>query len=216
PRRRVSTARVAAKPGPLMVTRPRPTARSGLKEVTTGATGPVYRDPGSGIRPSRTPRGALSLSKGGIRYSIELGIWIWDLELGIFRLGLVQLHIPVQVVAPAFRCVPQTDGDPNGRCGVGTPWMSVQAHTRLSRRTSTHLPVAFRGRPLFRRAVAESGRRGCRCRRIPASAGVRPPFFRLHDTQHVTMFSQSLRPPCATGTTWSNVSSDVGNDSLQY
>ena len=26
------------------------------------------------------------------------------------------------------------------------------------------------------------------------------------------MFSQSLRPPCATGTTWSNVRSPVGND----
>ena len=37
--------------------------------------------------------------------------------------------------------------------------------------------------------------------RIPAFAGVRPPFLRLHDTQQVTMFSQSLRPPCATGTT---------------
>ena len=30
------------------------------------------------------------------------------------------------------------------------------------------------------------------------------------------MFSQSLRPPCATGTTWSNVSSAVGNASPQY
>ena len=33
-----------------------------------------------------------------------------------------------------------------------------------------------------------------------ASSGVRPPLRRLHDTQHVTMFSQSFRPPCETGT----------------
>ena len=50
---------------------------------------------------------------------------------------------------------------------------------------------------------------------MPASAGVRPPFFLLQFTQQVTMFSQSLRPPCATGTTWSKVNSAVGNASSQ-
>jgi hypothetical protein len=45
---------------------------------------------------------------------------------------------------------------------------------------------------------------------------VRPPFFRLQLMQQVTMFSQSLRPPCVTGLTWSNVSSDVGSVSSQY
>ena len=53
----------------------------------------------------------------------------------------------------------------------------------------------------MRMAGADSGRFGVRRRCMPASAGVRPPFFRLQVTQHVTMFSQSLRPPWATGTT---------------
>ena len=65
-------------------------------------------------------------------------------------------------------------------------------------------------------AGAESGRFGCRSRLIPASAGVRPPFLRLQLTQQVTMFSQSFRPPCATGTTWSKVRSGVENAFRQY
>ena len=68
----------------------------------------------------------------------------------------------------------------------------------------------------MRMAGAESGRLGVRISRIPASPGVRPPFFRLQLMQQVTMFSQSLRPPWATGTTWSKVSSAVDIDSLQY
>jgi hypothetical protein len=68
----------------------------------------------------------------------------------------------------------------------------------------------------MRMAGAESGRRGARSSFIPASAGVRPPFFRLQEMQQVTMFSQSLRPPWATGTTWSNVNSPIGSASLQY
>ena len=51
---------------------------------------------------------------------------------------------------------------------------------------------------------------------MPASGGVRPPFRRLHVMQQVTMFSQSFRPPWATGTTWSKVNSDVANTSPQY
>ena len=46
-----------------------------------------------------------------------------------------------------------------------------------------------------------AGRFGIRSRCMPASAGVRPPFLRLQLTQHVAMFSQSLRPPWATGRT---------------
>jgi len=53
----------------------------------------------------------------------------------------------------------------------------------------------------LRMAGADSGRFGVRVRCMPASAGVRPPFLRLHVTQQVTMFSQSFRPPWATGTT---------------
>ena len=91
---------------------------------------------------------------------------------------VVELDVPVEVVAPALRRVAEPD--------------------------------------VMRIAGAESGRRGSRCSFMPASAGVRPPFFRLQFTQQVTMFSQSLRPPCATGTTWSNVNSAVGYASLQY
>jgi hypothetical protein len=68
----------------------------------------------------------------------------------------------------------------------------------------------------MRIAGTDSGRFGYFTRCMPASAGVRPPFLRLQETQQVTMFSQSLRPPCATGTTWSKVSSLVGNTSPQY
>ena len=78
------------------------------------------------------------------------------------------------------------------------------------------VPAVQRDEVVIRIAGAESGRRGVRRSFIRASEGVRPPFFRLQVTQQVTMFSQSLRPPCATGTTWSNVSSEVGSDSLQY
>ena len=77
---------------------------------------------------------------------------------------VVELDVPVEVVAPAFRRVAEPDGDADGRRRLG---------------------------PL--RAP------GSRC--IRASAGVRPPFRRLQLTQQVTMFSQSFRPPWATGTT---------------
>jgi len=53
-------------------------------------------------------------------------------------------------------------------------------------------------------------------RRIPASAGVRPPFRTLHRTQAQTMFSQSVRPPRLRGMTWSRLSSPVGNFLPQY
>ena len=53
----------------------------------------------------------------------------------------------------------------------------------------------------MRSAGADSGRFGSRTRCMPAPAGVRPPFRRLHATQQVTMFSQSFLPPIATGTT---------------
>ena len=45
------------------------------------------------------------------------------------------------------------------------------------------------------------GSAGWRSRCMFASAGVRPPLRRLQVTQQVTMFSQSFRPPWATGTT---------------
>jgi len=55
---------VDSEPEPSIVTRPRPTARSGVTEVTTGATGPVYRDPGPSLRDPR-----------------ERGTWGWSLGL---------------------------------------------------------------------------------------------------------------------------------------
>ena len=45
------------------------------------------------------------------------------------------------------------------------------------------------------------GRDGALTSFKPASAGVLPPFFRLQSTQHVTMFSHSVRPPRERGTT---------------
>src|SRR6187401_681149 len=92
----------------------------------------------------------------------------------------------------------------------------VSSSSAFQYRKSRQLSGAKFSVSLIRTAGTESGRRGARSRCMPASAGVRPPFRRLHETQQVTMFSQSLRPPWATGTTWSKVSSAVGNARAQY
>ena len=66
------------------------------------------------------------------------------------------------------------------------------------------LLLALRVQPRASRARidgVESGRLGTRSSCMPAWTGVRPPLVLLHCTQHETMFSQSLRPPWATGTT---------------
>src|SRR5258705_4224060 len=70
-------------PEPLMVTRPRPTARSGTTEVTADDTPSVYR----------------------LRFQFwEWGVWSW-------LLTVIQLHIPVQVVPPALRRDSESHGD---------------------------------------------------------------------------------------------------------
>src|SRR5688500_9682126 len=100
---------------------------------------------------------------------------------------------------------------------AGGAWeRQVSSSSAFQYRKSRQLSGAKFNVSLMRTAGAESGRLGGRSRCMPASAGVRPPFRRLQETQQVTMFSQSFRPPCATGTTWSNVSSEVGTTSLQY
>src|SRR5204863_7729909 len=49
-----------------------------------------------------------------------------------------------------------------------------------------------------------------------ASRGVRPPFRTLQATHEQTMFSQVVWPPWLRGTTWSRLSSLVGNFFPQY
>ena len=65
-----------------------------------------------------------------------------------------------------------------------------------------------------RQAPAAAGAGGSSLR--PACSGSRSPLRRLHGMQQVTMFSQSLRPPRATGTTWSKVSCEGGSRLPQY
>ena len=71
----------------------------------------------------------------------------------------------------------------------------------LARGGQDQLSGALRRPIVMRIAGADIGRRGGRIKRMRASSGVRPPLRRLQETQQVTMFSQSLRPPCDTGTT---------------
>ena len=69
----------------------------------------------------------------------------------------------------------------------------------------------------MRTAGAESGRRGM-TQQPHAGLGracVRP-CGGCSEMQQVTMFSQSFRPPWATGTTWSKVSSMGGKTCRQY
>src|SRR6266699_1148215 len=112
-RSRTSLLSPMSKSEPLMVTRPRPTARSGITEVTVGGTPSVYR----------------------------LGFGIWDLGLGTWDLTFVKLQVPVQIVAPAFRRVAESDRDANGRRRIGPPRMPLQAHAGLGGRTAPFLPV---------------------------------------------------------------------------
>src|SRR5687767_8798003 len=56
--------------------------------------------------------------------------------------ALVELEVPVQVVAPGLRRVAQPDRDPDGRSGVRTPRRTQQLHARFRRRTAALLPVA--------------------------------------------------------------------------
>jgi hypothetical protein len=51
---------------------------------------------------------------------------------------------------------------------------------------------------------------------MPQWCGSRLPFSRLHAEHEVTTFSHVVRPPRERGTTWSKVSSCVGNGWPQY
>src|SRR5688572_18366815 len=54
---------------------------------------------------------------------------------------IVQLDVPVQVIAPALWRLAETDGDANGRRGVGAAWMLLQPHPGFRGRTSALLSV---------------------------------------------------------------------------
>src|ERR1041384_831416 len=99
-RRRTSVALPTSKSSPVSVTRPRPTAREGMTDVTVGGT-------------------CVSVIS-----------------------GFVELHIPVQIVAPALRRVAQADRDADRRRRIGAPRVARQPHACLSRRAATLLPVA--------------------------------------------------------------------------
>src|SRR5688572_3453929 len=57
-------------------------------------------------------------------------------------LALVELHVPVEVVAPAVRSVLEADGDPDRRRFLRTFGHTYQVHAGLSRRAPAFPAVA--------------------------------------------------------------------------
>src|SRR5690606_18953045 len=57
-------------------------------------------------------------------------------------LDVIQLDVPVHVVAPALGRVPETERDADGRRLLGTLRRANERHARLLRRASALLPVA--------------------------------------------------------------------------
>src|SRR6266581_3081542 len=63
-------------------------------------------------------------------------------EDGLRALRVVQLGVPIEVVAPAFRRVSDSDRDADRRRGMWTPRHPLQVHVRPGRRPAALLPVA--------------------------------------------------------------------------
>src|SRR5262245_20131780 len=119
--------------------------------------------PGSTIRPpSHARSGSIDVREsrdGDTRESVADEHGVTDVS-GIFRsgaphlkmrptkgvrrpgLGIVELDVPVQVVAPAPRRVPQPDGDADRGSRIGPPRRPHELHTRLMRRAPPLLPIA--------------------------------------------------------------------------
>src|SRR5262249_40383675 len=57
-------------------------------------------------------------------------------------LGVVELDVPVEVVAPAFRCVANTDRNADGRRRFGPLRHPQEMHAGFSRRAPTFLAIA--------------------------------------------------------------------------
>src|SRR5262245_35065515 len=56
--------------------------------------------------------------------------------------GLVELDVPIEIVAPAFRGIAKTDGNANGGRRFGALRHSHQMHAGFSRRAPTFLAIA--------------------------------------------------------------------------
>src|SRR6266487_4581711 len=54
---------------------------------------------------------------------------------GIITLRIVELSVPIQIIAPAFGRVPQPYGDADGRGRLGTSGHPQEPHAGFSRRT---------------------------------------------------------------------------------
>src|SRR2546428_10187880 len=69
--------------------------------------------------------------------------WGWMAVTSSFNLlCVVELDVPIQVIAPAFRRVAQSNGDADGRRRRGAPRHPPQTHAGFSRRSATFLSVA--------------------------------------------------------------------------
>src|SRR5262245_48689582 len=59
------------------------------------------------------------------------------IDLGIFQLG-----VPVEIVPPALRSIPESDGDSNRRNRFRSSRYSAKMHPRFRRRSSTFAAIA--------------------------------------------------------------------------
>src|SRR6266540_2374344 len=118
-------------PAPATVMRPPSIARSGWTEV---------------MRAGDMGDWAVEVSKYEVRsMKHEAGPFPFVLRTFYFvrrTLCIVQLDVPVEVVAPAFGRVPQSDRDPDGRRRGGPFRHPPQVHAGFGRRAPPLLPVA--------------------------------------------------------------------------
>jgi hypothetical protein len=63
-------------------------------------------------------------------------------DRAIYNLAVIKLDVPVQIVTPALRGVPQPDCNTNRWRRIWSPRMAHQLHARFSRRASPFPPIA--------------------------------------------------------------------------
>src|SRR5205823_2302505 len=71
--------------------------------------------------------------------SIELAVLMRTLSS---RLRIVELYVPIEVIAPAFGRVAKADGNTDRRRGLGTPRHPLETQTGLGRGAAALAPVA--------------------------------------------------------------------------
>ena len=94
--------------------------------------------------------------------------------------------------------------------GQGSNLRGLGSEPRVGRRRPPGIALTRHlGAPGQSAISAREGIHGCHNSGIPASSGVREPFFSLQEAWAATAFSHSPRPPRDRGTTWSMVVAPV-------